>query len=987
MKNIFLFIILLGILAFNVIARNSTQDTRYEILINSKSIVPKIDNIGGYDSQVETAILEIESAHQNSSHMILQFSEDLTPSGVTEIESKGINLLRSLNNNKNWIVSIDKSKAVALNTFPSIRWVASVTPEYKIKDHIVDNEVAKYVVNSDGSLNLNVVCYDDVPDSVCKNTISSYAALFRKTSEKSFEVKNVSIASLNLLAELDVVKAIEPISGPIQNNLDTARLTIGVDNIQAQPYKLNGSGVIVAMWEAQSSQSPYGYKPYDTGDIHGRVRNGDPGSVVSWHATGVASILAGDGTIYSNFKGMSPKVRIITYDASGPTESEMFTSVFDEHNNSIANGSVLSQNSWLISVNESEYSNCYKYGDYSNNEEIYDDVVRGRYNKTMVIVFAVGNERDNTDCNLPSNPYDSIPTPATGKNMITVGAVYSDQDVSTCFSSWGPTNDGRIKPDVVAAGDEGACGIADGKSIITYINSLTLLNATGTSFAAPAVSGLISLMIQQYKMTYSQFYPSSPLPSTIRAILLQTSNDIANEGPDYQTGYGKVNASNAVDSIINRNFMERQLDATGEYDVYNITVSPGESELKVTLAWDDLGSQISSTHNLMNDLDLTLISPNNVTYYPWKLNSSFPALNASRGVDHTNNAEQIQIDNPTEGVWRINVSAYSIDASSTQKYSLVGSSLGSDKIFFIFNEGNSSLSVSSISSSASWLKINASSFTIPAGSNKVVRASINVTGLVAGIYKANITVSSNDANEPTIKIPVNLDMTRTDADGDGYYSNSTGGNDPDDNNFSVIPSDSSYVPISSISVSPMSEVYSNSTLRKFKFFIKNLGEISYDNLSWSLDTDDSFTVNSTNSVSISPGSNMSVILEYNFSSNGIYDMIYQSSASNISSSGVYSVTIGELGINYFDDVSIQGKNVSVKIKAQNFLSSNITGLNWTIKNDNGQFINGTQKFNLTGNQTIFIFVKTNYSLSGTFIPNATITNGTFFDAETTTITI
>ena len=163
----------------------------------------------------------------------------------------------------------------------------------------------------------------------------------------------------------------------------------------------------------------------------------------------VAGTMAGDGTNSASqggtayqWEGMAPGADILSYYWDNATS---------DHNGAINTyGIELSQNSWSYSVDEAAYGNCYLYGNYDYNAPDYDDIITGLYGKRIAVIFAAANERNDGDCGMSSMPpylnYANIPPPATAKNVIAVGATNSDDDSMTTFSSWGPLDDGRLKP-------------------------------------------------------------------------------------------------------------------------------------------------------------------------------------------------------------------------------------------------------------------------------------------------------------------------------------------------------------------------------------------------------------------------------------------------------------------------------------------------------------------------------------------------------------
>jgi parallel beta-helix repeat protein len=312
------------------------------------------------------------------------------------------------------------------------------------------------------------------------------------------------------------------------------------------------------------------------------------------------------------------------------------------------------------------------HGDYDSFSQLYDDIVRGYLGRGISIVFAVGNEEDDGDC--PPYPWNQTTGPGgTAKNTISVGAVNSDDLSLTSFSSWGPTDDGRIKPDIMAPGCENETARNDGvptKTIWSTWLDDTYWGSCGTSMAAPAVSGIIALIHEAYRKVHNG---SDPLPSTVKAILIHTAKDLNETGPDFITGWGLVNATAAIDIVrkdngtgvlIIEDTITQGINRTYEASVQN------SSPLKVTLVWDDYPGEPFAAKELVNDLDLMVLYPNGSIVYPWKLDAGDPSKPATRGVDDVNNVEQVLIETPISGTYKIIVKGTSIP-QGPQNFSLI----------------------------------------------------------------------------------------------------------------------------------------------------------------------------------------------------------------------------------------------------------------------------------------------------------------------------
>src|ERR1039458_464782 len=175
------------------------------------------------------------------------------------------------------------------------------------------------------------------------------------------------------------------------------------------------------------------------------------------------------------------------------------------------------------------------------------------------------------------------------------------------FSSWGPTDDGRIKPDLVAAGvDIYSCGTNN-----------RYLTDSGTSMAAPAVAGSLDLLTQLQKQLYGTNPPM--LSSTLRGLAIHTADDADGTGPDYKFGWGLLNSRSAT-LLMESNYVSQSLANIKEVrltngDYIELPVAATNTKpLRVTSCWTvpprtPPGFSLNPTNRmLVNDLDLRVIS-------------------------------------------------------------------------------------------------------------------------------------------------------------------------------------------------------------------------------------------------------------------------------------------------------------------------------------------------------------------------------------------
>ncbi len=231
-----------------------------------------------------------------------------------------------------------------------------------------------------------------------------------------------------------------------------------------------------------------------------------------------------------------------------------------------------------------------------------------------------------------------------GKNYFACASV-DRHDAPRSFSSLGPAYDGRIFPQIAIEG------------------------AGGTSHAAPKTTGSMAVLSE----VYSSYNGTEAPSSLLKAVLLNTADDIHNAGPDFKTGYGRVNLRRAH-RLIEANQIITASISNGENNQHVITIPANMGQLKVLVYWRDVAASVNANPGLVNDLDIVLTDPVAVDFLPWVLNHTpDPTLlnnPATRGVDHLNNMEQVSIANPAAGAYSLNVNGFNIP-TGPQEYFVV----------------------------------------------------------------------------------------------------------------------------------------------------------------------------------------------------------------------------------------------------------------------------------------------------------------------------
>ncbi len=401
---------------------------------------------------------------------------------------------------------------------------------------------------------------------------------------------------------------------PFDNSLNTINL------VHSRFPNLNGNNMVVSVKEN---------KP-DTTDIDFRGRYiSTPLSaeLISSHASYMCTIIAGGGNTFHTGGGVVPAASII---------SSNFATLLPDGDN------IYKQ--YGVSVQNHSYGTGLE-NYYGADAAAYDASTIN--NPGLLHVFSSGNSGTQPS----TGAYAGIPGMAnlTGsfkmaKNILTVGAADSFGNVSY-LSSRGPAYDGRIKPELIAFGEDGSSG------------------------AAAHTSGAVALLQQYYKEKNGGNLPPAAL---LKAVLVNGADDRGTKGPDFQNGFGTLNTYNALQALVNDRFFSGAVSQGGT-QTYTLTVPANTRLLKLTICWTDPAAAANAPKALVNDVDMELVnSGNTLLWLPWVLNSG-ANLNsllapAERKKDYLNNIEQITLDNPTAGSYTIRVNGFSIPSGSQSFY-------------------------------------------------------------------------------------------------------------------------------------------------------------------------------------------------------------------------------------------------------------------------------------------------------------------------------
>lgn len=638
-----------------------------------------------------------------SRHILLQFNALPSDSERFELAEAGIKLLEYVPNNA-WFAKIDGAFDMKRMPAGLIRWAGAIEPQDKVSPALRSGGVGKWASASDGSVTLRVAFFKDVDFNAIDALLSKHRGSYVSGYDNAnFVVRFPADSAVQSLASEDIVQWID--NGPApkrprdtsshkkpvqyfphrysQKN-DGARDVTRVNALQTAVPSANGSGTRLAVFDG-------GVDPAHL-DFAGRITVDPAHSQPSeQHGTHVAGTMAGDGSnstahggTVNQHRGVATAATIFSFDKNNNNNNDSY---FASHQRAIqTNNADLSQNSWGGNFTSQV---CDTHNVYSVDSQNMDKIVTGEaWGRGIVVSVAASNFREGTSdnqkepspiCGFAGAPdfinYTSLSDLGSAKNILSVGATQKvATDRMANFSSWGPTRDGRLKPDIVAPGE----------GILSTFPGGGYGNSSGTSMATPHISGIAALVVQRYRAVFNS---ATPRPATVRAILIQAARDLQADhvyytpGPDFASGYGMADAEAAYSAIAADRVLQREI-ANGAAIELSVAVPAAQAQLKITLAWDDPAPALNALTQLVNNLDLELVAPNGTTIHlPWVLDPANPAAAATRGVDNRNNAEQVMVENPAAGSWVVRVKGTSIP-TSPQRFSITTShAVGSDTIF------------------------------------------------------------------------------------------------------------------------------------------------------------------------------------------------------------------------------------------------------------------------------------------------------------------
>jgi subtilisin family serine protease len=707
---------------------DSEEGTR--IYLKNESFDPLA---GGGEMQAD---LSAAASSGSPNAYLVQFTGPVLDNWKEEVEEAGVRLYGYVPDNA-FIARADPGAIEKVGALPFVRWIGPYRTDYRL-----DSSLPAALEGVESSVRLAVQTFPDANLEVVAAQVTALGGRVEGTAANEISgILQVEIESgqASQLANLEGVVWVEPYQPlSLQNNISGGEI-IEANSVHSS-LGLFGKGQILAIADTGLDTGTTGVGMSQ--DFRGRIIDGrsmcGPGLRTTWddfngHGTHVAGSALGNGALSGSqpashqyggsFAGVAPEAQLVVQaidDKIFPTLEcvplDLVNGLFKPAYNL---GARIHSSSW----GGPSGSSANPYGGYTVVSQAADTAA-WTY-KNLSILFAAGNTSRDLDANGLVDP-DSINSPGTAKNVITVGAsenyrpaitntygslkdnpfpanpISSDrmsnhEDGMGAFSSRGPTDDGRIKPDLVAPGTFiiSARSHASGAGIGWGVYDANYVYNTGTSMATPLTAGSAAL-VREWLIRFRDL--ADPSAAMVKAVLIHGAADmspgqysspqeIPNQIPNNVSGWGRVDLKSSLTPSPSTQIWLRDNTGglrTGETTSYTFDLAPG-SLLRFTLVWTDYPAQPSAGKALVNNLNLEVIAPNGSHYYGnTGLYLSTSSCLQNGKWDSCNNVERVQIPSTIQGTYTVIVHGANVP-QGPQGYALVGS--GNNLLGDTFFEG------------------------------------------------------------------------------------------------------------------------------------------------------------------------------------------------------------------------------------------------------------------------------------------------------------
>jgi len=580
--------------------------------------------------------------------IVLKVSSPLADSEKEMIYASGIESIVYAGDLSYYLYGNTQALQGVLSDIEKVKEVNAIVPSSKVSSSLDETEASLTSLATGAPLHFNVILFKEMnkdaltayfEDAGIDATISNVTPSLKSAKIRIAAEDYDKVKSLSLIQYMD-----ESHSLGLNDTLKETRnlKTATYENITAlwtDSYNLHGEGMDVSVVDGGYVRKTH--QEFVENGVSSVVESGDSTTYAD-HATHVAGTIIADGDD-EKAKGVASEATLYSYTF---TDSAFADSVLDIYRN----------DGVLISNHSYGYSEMAKLGEYDSEAVKQDRAVAS--NPFLNIFEAAGNDGDAEG--YPA--YGKIKGPGNSKNILTIGALNVNASGVATFSSNGPTLDGRIKPELCTRGEGVYSTGSSSDTDYFWMN--------GTSMATPSATGIGVLASQAYKKVSGGYDIRHDI---LTACMINTAVDKGRAGPDFDTGFGMIDAKATVDTI-------NSLSTTAPL-VYADSVShqtskemhfsmPTRGTFKATISWVDPEANPSSTHSLVNDIDMWLENASGQKFYPYTLDASNPtALAVSTKQNHVDNNEQIEVKNLAAGSYTLVIKGQEI-VTSSQEFAL-----------------------------------------------------------------------------------------------------------------------------------------------------------------------------------------------------------------------------------------------------------------------------------------------------------------------------
>ena len=498
-----------------------------------------------------------------------------------------------------------------------------------------------------------------VTDYVLKNNISKR---FLSFNEKKYQI-------------VDIIDG-----KPIYISTDNALSAKAIKTNKLHPnggmgFSLEGEGMNIGVWDGgwiRGTHTEFNTSSTSTVSRVSYPDTGSPNPTSDSHGTHVGGTIGARGA-NTSAKGMAPKSNIRSFNWDND-RIEVFNEI-------TLNALLISNHSYGTPIyNDSNvmvvpnwYMGCY------SDAAVEWDLI-GYDFPYYLMVASAGNSGNEMYTGGIAPGYDKLTGNKNSKNNLVIANAnpsvhpITGNLVSLVInpgSSQGPTDDGRIKPDIAA----------DGTGLYSSFNTndTSYESLSGTSMASPSVAGTLLLLQEHYNNLNNQYLKSA----TLKGLVCHTAfDDAATIGPDPKFGWGLLDAQASAqaitsDSNSDNKALIRELELNATTTTYTMNFSAIDpTNLKATICWTDPagtqknGSLNNTTPALVNDLDLR-ITQGATTYYPWKFDLNNLENGAIKGDNIVDNIERVDVTSGVSGQYTLTITHKGTLTNGSQPFSLI----------------------------------------------------------------------------------------------------------------------------------------------------------------------------------------------------------------------------------------------------------------------------------------------------------------------------